>query len=160
MSAVQLVRAEGKRWNLYFRTAWKPHANSAFVAQISPKLVCLRKELKRCYKTYIFLNEGRPGLSAPVSDCISWNCAPALWDPQVREGDQGSRASPAQHSELLQRVPILSCASSTFWDLTNVMSCKERRSLAVTRCSSTGSDLMGGRGRGRGVCRSPAWCEC
>lgn len=96
VSAVQL-RAEGKGWNLYFRAAWKLNTNSAFVPQISTKPICLQKELKRCYKTYIFLNKGWPGLSTPVSNRIWWNCVPAFWDPEVREGDQGSQASPAQH---------------------------------------------------------------
>lgn len=129
VSVVKLVRAEGKRWNLYLRTAWKFNINSVFVAQVPSKPICLQKELKRCYKTYIFLNKGWPLLTPPVSNCISWNCVPALWDCEVRKGDQESQGSPSSAPTGLLWLGIItfSCASSTFWDLINTMSCTERR---------------------------------
>lgn len=119
--------SRGKQWNLYFKTAWKLNSNSAFVAQVSPKPICLQKELKRCYKPYIFLNKGWPRLSTPVSNCIRWNCAPALWDAEVRRGIRGAKHPQLSAHRVRQDHSGSHCASSTFWDVINMLSCRERR---------------------------------
>lgn len=153
--------SRGKQWNLYFRTAWKLNSNSAFVAQVSPKPICLGKELKRCYKTYIFLNKGWPRLSTPVSNCIWWNCAPADGIPR-----SGGGTREAEHHQLSTSRAAFAVDHNTQLCFQHPLGSEKcdvlQREEApwLWHCSSTGSDLMGREGRGRGVCRSPAWCEC
>lgn len=116
--------SRGKQWNLYFGTAWKLNSNSAFVAQVSPKPICLRKELKRCYKTYIFLNKGWPRISTQFPTA-SGGIVPLHYGMLRSGGGSGMPSIPSSAPTGWDSGS--QCASSTFWGVINTMSCRERR---------------------------------